>query len=162
MENACCSEMPSRSRNCDTHSAGARLGRRCAETGPAWRLRLENANGTETPRCYGAALRQGKLNPAEEVRDEYTMATFPHVERRLYAREFVLKEATIVTGDASIRCSIRNQHEHGAELRVGAQVELPDGFTLIVPDDDAVYRAVVRWRRNERVGVQVYSNSKKR
>ena len=74
----------------------------------------------------------------------------------------MLKEATIVTGDASIRCSIRNQHEHGAELRVGAQVELPDGFTLIVPDDDAVYRAVVRWRRNERVGVQVYSNSKKR
>ncbi|AZO24607.1 PilZ domain-containing protein [Mesorhizobium sp. M1E.F.Ca.ET.045.02.1.1] len=89
------------------------------------------------------------------------MATFPHVERRLFAREFVLKEATIVTGDASIRCSIRNQHEHGAELRVGAQAELPDRFTLIVPDDDAVYRAVVRWRRNERVGVQVYSNSLK-
>ncbi|TGP20357.1 MULTISPECIES: PilZ domain-containing protein [unclassified Mesorhizobium] len=89
------------------------------------------------------------------------MATFPHTERRLHSREFVLKEATIVTADARIRCSIRNQHEHGAELRVGAQVEIPEGFTLIVPDDDAVYRAVVRWRRNERVGVQMFSNSMK-
>ena len=90
------------------------------------------------------------------------MTTFPHFERRPHAREFVLKGATIVTSDARIACSIRNQHEHGAELRVGPLVELPDRFTLIVPDDDAAYRAVVRWRRNERVGVLVYSNSLKR
>ncbi|MDX8480710.1 PilZ domain-containing protein [Mesorhizobium sp. VK24D] len=89
------------------------------------------------------------------------MTSFPHVERRLHAREFVLKEATIVTADARIRCSVRNQHEHGAELRVGPQMEIPDRFTLVVPDDDAAYRAVVRWRRNERLGVQIFSNSMK-
>lgn len=86
------------------------------------------------------------------------MTSLHHAERRLHEREFVMKEATIVTGDASIRCSLRNQHTHGAELRVGPQVEIPDRFVLIVPDDDAVYRAVVRWRRNERVGVQIFAN----
>ncbi|CDX21816.1 conserved hypothetical protein [Mesorhizobium sp. ORS 3324] len=89
------------------------------------------------------------------------MTSFHHIERRLHAREFVLKEATIVTADARIMCSVRNQHEHGAELRVGPRVEIPDRFTLVVPDDDAAYRAVVRWRRNERLGVQIFSNSMK-
>jgi hypothetical protein len=89
------------------------------------------------------------------------MTTFPHSERRLHAREFVLKEAIIATGAARVRCSVRNQHDHGAELRVDPQVQIPDRFTLIVPDDDATYLAVVRWRRNERLGVQVFSNSLK-
>ncbi|WP_095091357.1 PilZ domain-containing protein [Mesorhizobium sophorae] len=80
----------------------------------------------------------------------------PPVERRSDARGIVLKEATIITDDAKISCSVRNQHVHGAELRVDPGVTIPDRFVLHVPADDASYRAVVRWRRNERLGVQIY------
>jgi hypothetical protein len=67
----------------------------------------------------------------------------------------VLKEAIIVTGDLTINCSLCNQHAHGAELRVKADIAIPDRFALHVPADNASYRAIVRWRRNERLGVQL-------
>ncbi|TJX13835.1 MAG: PilZ domain-containing protein, partial [Mesorhizobium sp.] len=46
----------------------------------------------------------------------------PRRERRLHQREIVLKEATIVAGpdNPAIGCSVHNQHERGAELRVPA------------------------------------------
>ncbi|WP_246800961.1 PilZ domain-containing protein [Mesorhizobium amorphae] len=83
----------------------------------------------------------------------------PRKERRLHAREIVLKEATITTEDAEIGCSVRNQHENGAELRVAAGVKIPDRFVLHIQADGATYRAVVRWRRSERLGVQLYGGS---
>lgn len=89
------------------------------------------------------------------------MATFPEIERRLHARAFVLKEATIVADGIRIDCTVRNQHEHGAELRVAADVKLPERFLLEIPADDTAYRALVRWRRNDRVGVALYSNTLK-
>ena len=82
--------------------------------------------------------------------------TGPRIERRSHARGIVLKDATVITEDANIDCSVRNQHAHGAELRVDPGVTIPDRFVLHVPADDASYRAVVRWRRNERLGVQFY------
>ncbi|AZO15565.1 PilZ domain-containing protein [Mesorhizobium sp. M2A.F.Ca.ET.043.05.1.1] len=87
------------------------------------------------------------------------MANYPETERRLHAREFVLKEATIIAGDVRIGCSVRNQHEQGAELRVAADTEIPERFLLEVPADDMIYRALVRWRRNDRIGVALYSNA---
>jgi len=89
------------------------------------------------------------------------MANYPETERRLHVREFVLKEATIIAGGVRIGCSVRNQHHHGAELRVGADVDIPERFLLEVPADDTVYRALVRWRRKDRIGVALYSNAPK-
>ncbi|MBZ9761522.1 PilZ domain-containing protein [Mesorhizobium sp. CA8] len=89
------------------------------------------------------------------------MAEYPETERRLHAREFVLKEATIIANGVRIGCTIRNQHEQGAELRVAADMGIPERFLLEVPADDTVYRAFVRWRRNDRVGVALYSNAPK-
>ncbi|WP_342215830.1 PilZ domain-containing protein [Mesorhizobium sp. 113-3-9] len=80
----------------------------------------------------------------------------PPVERRAYPRRAVLKDGIIVADNVNIACSIRNQHLHGAELRVDPGVIIPDRFVLHVPADDISYRAVVRWRRNERLGVQIY------
>lgn len=80
----------------------------------------------------------------------------PPIERRSHARGIVLKDATIITDDASIGCTVRNQHLHGAELKVDPSVIIPDRFVLHVPADDASYRAVVRWRKNGRIGVQFY------
>ncbi|MER8461555.1 PilZ domain-containing protein [Mesorhizobium sp. M1409] len=82
--------------------------------------------------------------------------TDQHIERRSHSRGIVLKDATIITDDANIGCSVRNQHVHGAELRVDPGATIPDRFVLHVPADDASYRAVVRWRRNERLGLQIY------
>lgn len=89
------------------------------------------------------------------------MANYPETERRLHVREFVLKEATIIANGFRIACSVRNQHHHGAELRVAADVGIPERFLLEVPADDTAYRALVRWRRNDRVGVALYSNAPK-
>jgi len=83
--------------------------------------------------------------------------TDPPIERRSHSRNLVLKEATIHSGDASINCLVCNQHAHGAELRVKADIEIPDRFVLHVPVDQTSYRAVVRWRRKERLGVQLDS-----
>jgi len=89
------------------------------------------------------------------------MADYPETERRLHVREFVLKEATIIAGGIRIGCTVRNQHEQGAELRVAAGAVIPERFLLEVPADDTAYRALVRWRRNDRVGVALYSNALK-
>ena len=83
-------------------------------------------------------------------------STGPPIERRSHARGIVLKDATIIIDDVNIVCSVRNQHVHGAELRIEPGVLVPDRFVLHVPADEASYRAVVRWRRNERLGVQFY------
>ncbi|UCI06409.1 PilZ domain-containing protein [Mesorhizobium sp. B1-1-8] len=79
----------------------------------------------------------------------------PRKERRLHQRETVFKTATIMT-DPTINCSVRNQHERGAELLVPAESLVPDRFLLKVPADGTIYQAVARWRRRERLGVQFY------
>lgn len=71
-------------------------------------------------------------------------------------RPRVLKSGTIIAGikNSEISCTLRNQHSKGAELRVTADVQIPERFLLYVPLDGLAYRAVVRWRKNERVGVE--------
>lgn len=80
----------------------------------------------------------------------------PPIERRAHPRPVVLKDGVILAEGLNISCSIRNQHPHGAELRVEPGVVVPERFVLLVHADDARYRAVVRWRKNERLGVQIY------
>jgi hypothetical protein len=80
----------------------------------------------------------------------------PPIERRSHPRAAVLKDGIIITEDMTIACSVRNQHAHGAELRVEPGVVVPERFVLHVHADGAEYRAVVRWRKSERLGVQIY------
>ena len=71
-------------------------------------------------------------------------------------RQRVLKGATIILGirNSEISCTIRNQHAAGAELKVPAEAQIPKEFLLYVAVDGVAYRAVVRWRKNDRVGIQ--------
>ncbi|WP_269929793.1 PilZ domain-containing protein [Aminobacter sp. HY435] len=71
-------------------------------------------------------------------------------------RNRVLKGASILTGvkNSEIAVTIRNMHSGGAELRVSAEARIPERFLLYVPVDSIGYRAVVRWRKADRVGVQ--------
>jgi hypothetical protein len=75
--------------------------------------------------------------------------------RRVH-RKRVLKGATIILSikHSEITCMLRNQNEGGAELKVPVDVHIPSEFHLYVPADGIGYRCLVRWRRNDRIGVQ--------
>jgi hypothetical protein len=71
-------------------------------------------------------------------------------------RRRVLKGGAILSGikNSAVNCTIRNMHEHGAELRVQVEARVPGEFLLYVPVDDVAYRAVLRWRKLDRCGVE--------
>ncbi|RUW81896.1 PilZ domain-containing protein [Mesorhizobium sp. M1E.F.Ca.ET.063.01.1.1] len=77
-------------------------------------------------------------------------------ESRDKHRQRVLKGAAILTGvnNSEVKCTVRNMHPGGAELKVAPESRVPDHFLLYVPVDGVAYRAEVRWRRNDRVGVK--------
>jgi hypothetical protein len=70
-------------------------------------------------------------------------------------RKRVIKSATIILGPAKSEtsCIIRNQNAGGAELEVPADVIAPGKFLLYVPIDGVAYRAEIRWRKKNRLGV---------
>ena len=70
-------------------------------------------------------------------------------------RQRVLKGATILTGitNCEVKCTLRNMHAGGAELTVPIETRVPDEFLLYVPTDGIAYKTVVRWRREDRIGV---------
>ncbi|WP_027155599.1 PilZ domain-containing protein [Mesorhizobium sp. WSM2561] len=78
------------------------------------------------------------------------------VEHRRARRQRVLKGATIIINitKSEISCTMRNRHAGGAELNVPAETRIPNEFLLYVPVDGVAYRSIVRWRKNEKVGVQ--------
>lgn len=71
-------------------------------------------------------------------------------------RPRVLKGGTVITGvqNSEVAVMLRNQHADGAELKIPIESRVPDRFLLYVPLDGIAYRCEVRWRRNDRVGVQ--------
>ncbi len=70
-------------------------------------------------------------------------------------RNRVLKGATILSGiqNSAVNCTIRNMHEHGAELRVAVDARIPKEFLLYVSVEGVAYRAELRWRKLDRCGV---------
>lgn len=70
-------------------------------------------------------------------------------------RPRTLKAGSILGGinDSEVKCTIRNMHDHGAELRVHLSANVPHEFLLYVPSDGTGYRSVIRWREGERIGV---------
>ncbi|MBP0439145.1 PilZ domain-containing protein [Tianweitania sediminis] len=77
-------------------------------------------------------------------------------QARQLHRQRVLKGATILNGvsQSEISCTIRNMHEHGAELRVSPEALVPTSFLLYVPVDGIAYQSELRWRTGNRAGVR--------
>ena len=71
-------------------------------------------------------------------------------------RPRALKGGSILTGitNSVVNCTVRNMHKGGAELRVPVDAPIPQEFLLYVPVDGVGYRAVVRWRKQDRIGVE--------
>ena len=65
----------------------------------------------------------------------------------------MMVNSSINPSNSEIRCVVRNMHEHGAELKIGDGAIVPAHFLLYVPVDGVGYRCVVRWRRDDRIGV---------
>ena len=83
------------------------------------------------------------------------MAEAETSEHRHERRQRVLKGASILTGIANseVKCMIRNMHDAGAELKIDIEARVPAEFLLYVPVDGVAYKAVVRWRKEGRLGV---------
>jgi hypothetical protein len=84
------------------------------------------------------------------------MTAVAQVENRHEHRQRVLKGASILNGvkHSEITCTIRNMHEHGAELKVAIDTVVPQEFLLYVPVDGVAYRSVLCWRSKDRVGIK--------
>ncbi len=78
-------------------------------------------------------------------------------------RQRVLKGATIIMGmnDSEIAVTVRNMHEHGAELKVPFEVQLPDRFMLHISVDNVTWICELRWRMKERAGVRFVEKTRK-
>lgn len=76
-------------------------------------------------------------------------------ENRDEHRQRVLKGASILGGVAAseVKCTVRNQHRNGAELKVAADSRVPQEFLLYIPVDGIAYKCELRWRKGERIGV---------
>jgi hypothetical protein len=84
------------------------------------------------------------------------MAVSAENENRREHRQRVLKGASILNGIASseVKCTVRNQHANGAELKVPVDARVPQEFLLYVPVDGIAYKCSLRWRKADRVGVK--------
>ena len=84
------------------------------------------------------------------------MAEPAQADSRHEHRQRVLKGASILTGinNSEIKCTVRNMHEHGAELKIGGGAIVPSHFLLYVPVDGIGYKSVVCWRKDDRIGVK--------
>jgi hypothetical protein len=87
---------------------------------------------------------------------ELRVAEPEDAENRRQHRQRVLKGASILSGitNSEVKCTIRNMHKDGAELKISIYSQVPPEFLLYVPVDGIAYRSVVRWRKEDRIGVQ--------
>ncbi len=83
------------------------------------------------------------------------MAEAETSEHRHERRQRVLKGGSILTGlaNSEVKCTVRNMHDAGAELKIDVEARVPAEFLLYVPVDGVAYKAVVRWRKEGRLGV---------
>jgi hypothetical protein len=76
-------------------------------------------------------------------------------EHRREARQRVFLKGRIVfnNGSSSFDCLVRDMSATGARLVMSDATTLPDAFDLYIPQKDRTYRAALRWRREDGIGV---------
>jgi PilZ domain len=68
-------------------------------------------------------------------------------------RSFIRGRIQFNNGQASFDCLVRDLSQTGARLAVTGSAPLPDVFELLLPSRDARFRAQVRWRHADDIGV---------
>jgi hypothetical protein len=74
-------------------------------------------------------------------------------DRRSATRHRVLKAGTILIGNSSINCMVRDMSDTGAMLNVTSSVGIPDDFLLILAPDGHRAPCHVAWRKEKQIGV---------
>jgi hypothetical protein len=75
------------------------------------------------------------------------------VETRIAPRFRVTKPAKIEYGNNKIACTIRDLSTTGAALELSDRSNIPNAFTLVMPDDGLRLPCHVVWRREFRMGI---------
>ena len=75
------------------------------------------------------------------------------VETRRAPRFKVSKAARIGADRRAPRCIVRDLSVTGAALDVESQAEVPDQFSLVIPEDSLIVPCRVVWRRGYKIGV---------
>lgn len=57
--------------------------------------------------------------------------------------------------NSTLDCQVRNISPTGARLALSDTVALPEEFDLHVPQKGRTYRAKLRWRHNDSIGVEI-------
>ncbi|MCJ2065687.1 PilZ domain-containing protein [Methylobacterium sp. J-088] len=76
-------------------------------------------------------------------------------EHRRETRQRVFLKGRIVfnNGSSSLDCLVRDMSSSGARLVMSETTTLPEVFDLYIPQKDRTYRATLRWRREDGIGV---------
>lgn len=76
-------------------------------------------------------------------------------EHRRETRQRVFLKGRIVfnNGSSSFDCLVRDMSSSGARLVMSDAATLPEAFDLYIPQKDRTYRATLRWRRTDGIGV---------
>lgn len=73
--------------------------------------------------------------------------------RELRQRVFLKGRIMYNNGASSLDCLVRDLSASGARLALSETTTLPEVFDLYIPQKDKTYRATLRWRREDGVGV---------
>lgn len=77
------------------------------------------------------------------------------IEQRKQPRLRVLLKGRIHfnNNSSSIDCLVRDMSPQGARLMLSETATLPEKFDLYIPQKERTYRASLRWRREDGIGV---------
>ncbi|SNY92049.1 PilZ domain-containing protein [Cohaesibacter sp. ES.047] len=83
-------------------------------------------------------------------------------ERRREDRKRVLKGGKIFYNNFSISldCTIRNESEHGMQIRIDPQAALPSHFALLNRKEGTLAEANLVWKHGDSVGVELSTEMK--
>jgi PilZ domain len=86
-----------------------------------------------------------------------------NTELRIARRNKVLKAGKIlIAGNLGVvDCTIRDMSETGARIVTGDQMAIPNAFRLVVPMDNIMREAIVKWRRGTLIGIAFTGEAKR-
>lgn len=74
-------------------------------------------------------------------------------EKRGAIRHPVMVQGKIVSAASPVYCAVREIAATGARLELGADVELPARFDLLLVKAELTVKAELKWRRDDAVGI---------
>ncbi|MFH6780830.1 MULTISPECIES: PilZ domain-containing protein [Methylobacterium] len=75
------------------------------------------------------------------------------LRRETRLRTFLKGRIVFNNGNSSMDCLVRDLSGSGARLMLSQTATLPEGFDLLIPAKDRTHKAVLRWRREDSIGV---------